>query len=208
MSYVVFLSGGIASGKSTVAKELAARGAACVDLDELSRATTRAGSPVNAELAKAFGADVLDPRTGELRRDVLARRAFATDEATKTLEAITHPAIRGLLLSWLSDHEGDEVCVVEVQLLDRVQSLLSLADEVLCVTCPLELRRERAVARGMRACDFDARVAKQPTDDYLASVATTVLSNSGNTEQLLSLIDEWWRGRVLCELARGTVSCE
>ena len=204
MARVVVLAGGIASGKSTVSRELKARGASCVDLDVLSREVTRVGSAVNERLAQAFGRDILDAQTGELRRGLLAQRAFASDERTRELESITHPAIRELLEQWLLSHADAPVCVVEVPLLDRVEDLLPLADEVLCVVCPVDVRRTRAVARGMSAQDFDARVAQQPSDEYLASVATTVLDNSGNNESLRAQVDAWWHACNGASLSHAT----
>ena len=193
MAQVVFLAGGIASGKSTVAKRLRQLGACCVDLDTISREVTSAGSAVVQQLAQAFGDAVVDQKTGELRRSELARMAFASEEGTRTLEGITHPAIRGALVAWLRAHESCGVCVVEVPLLDRVEDLIPMADEVLCVVCALPKRRQRAVQRGMDACDFDARVAKQPTDEYLSSKATTVINNNGDASALEALVDEWWK---------------
>lgn len=203
MAHVVFLCGGIASGKSTVSRELAARGAHCVDLDALAREATQAGSAVNERLAHAFGSDVLDPQTGELRRGLLARRAFVDEARTRELEQITHPAIRALLGQWLAAHADAAVCVVEVPLPDRMEDLLGMADEVLCVMCPVDLRRTRAVGRGMSAQDFDARMAHQPTDDYLASIATTVIDNSQNDESLRAHIDEWWQARTDAPLSHA-----
>lgn len=193
MPYVVFLCGGIASGKSTVARRLEALGAHRIDLDEISREVTQNGSPVNEQIAQAFGPDVLDEHTGELRRAVLAQRAFASAKNARTLEAITHPAIRELLRERLAQHGVDDVCVVEIPLLDRVEDLIPLADEVLCVTCPVAIRRVRAIGRGMDAQDFDARVSKQPTDAYLASKATAVLNNEGDASALATMVDEWWK---------------
>lgn len=193
--YVVVLAGGIASGKSTVARELASRGACLVDLDMISREVTAAGSPVCLRLAQEFGGDVLDGR-GALRRGVLARRAFASQEATKRLERITHPAIRERLAQWLDGQSEDTLCVVEVPLLDRMQELVSLSDEVLCVVCSLPVRRARAVGRGMEGPDFDARVTRQPADDYLVPQATTVLNNDGDERQLMKQIDDWWLRRA------------
>lgn len=192
--FVIFLAGGIASGKSTVLRELAARGARVADLDVISREVTAASSAVNAQIAEAFGPDVLDG-AGSLKRSVLAERAFASDEGTRLLESIVHPAIRKRLDSWLAEQESSSLCVVEIPLLDRVEDLIARADEVLCVVCPLELRRERARGRGMDARDFDARVSKQTTDDYLVAHATTVLHNGGSEEELLQQIDEWWQRR-------------
>ncbi len=192
--YVVFLAGGIASGKSSVARELMARGACLVDLDVLSREATAAGSPTNALLAQEFGADVLD-EAGSLRRGVLAQRAFASSEGTQRLEEIVHPAIRYLLAQWFQSQDDSAVCVVEIPLLDRVEDLIPTADEVLCIVCPVATRRVRAVGRGMDARDFDARVRQQPTDDYLVAHATTVFNNEGDESALVEQIDSWWRNR-------------
>ena len=189
--YVVFLAGGIASGKSTVLKELRHRGASCVDLDELSREVTAAGSPTNELLAEAFGEDVLD-EAGALRRAELARRAFASAEGTRLLERIVHPAIRKRLELWLAAQDRDAVCVVEIPLLDRVEDLISLADEVLCVVSSMDTRRMRAVGRGMTAADFDARVAQQTSDDYLIAHSTTVIRNDADKQTLVQSVNAWW----------------
>lgn len=194
--YVVVLAGGIASGKSTVARELEALGAYRVDLDDLSREVVLAGSPLLADVARAFGADVLDEGTGTLRRDVLAQRAFSSAEQTALLESLVHPAIRDLLARRLEEHAHEGLCVVEVPLLDRVEYLIDQADEVACVVCPVSLRRARAIARGMRAEDFDARVARQPSDDYLISHANTVFSNETDEDALRQQVAAWWNKRL------------
>lgn len=197
--YVVFLAGGIASGKSTVAGTLESLGALRIDLDALSREATQAGSATNALIADEFGADVVDAATGELRRGVLAGRAFADEGRTQALERIVHPAIRALLLARLdaAASEGTPVVVVEVPLLNKVEDLLPLADEVLCVTCPLGLRRERAVRRGVEADDFDARVRQQPTDDYLLRQAHTHLRNDVDKDALVRAVTAWWEARAV-----------
>lgn len=192
--YVVFLVGGIASGKSTVLRELKRRGACCADLDAISREVTQAGSPTNELLADAFGADILD-ESGALRRAELARRAFASSEGTRKLEQIVHPAIRERLGQWLDAQRPDAICVVEIPLLDRVEDLIALADEVLCVVSSMDTRRVRAVGRGMTVADFDARVAQQTTDDYLIAHSTTVFHNDEDMQTLIRTIDAWWEAR-------------
>ena len=82
--------------------------------------------------------------------------------------------------------------MVEVPLLDRVEDMFSLADDILVVVAPMDLRRERAVGRGMTAEDFDVRVSKQPSEDYLRTYATHVFDNSGNEEALRKQVDLWW----------------
>ena len=189
--YVVFLAGGIASGKSSVARKLRSLGACCIDLDQLSREATAAGSPALQSIAEAFGSDVLNGN-GELRRNVLAQRAFLSQDRTRLLESIVHPRIRELLFAWLKQQDKTAVCVVEIPLLDRTEDLLPTANEVMCVLCPLETRRERAIGRGMTGEDFDARVRMQPTDDYLASKATTLIRNDGDEQELKQEVTQWW----------------
>lgn len=194
----VFLAGGIASGKSTVARLLRERGAWLCDLDQVSRDVLEPGSPTLDEIAEAFGEDLLDPVTGELDRGLLAQRAFASDEETARLEAIELPAIKARLAQILTNTccaaTAPVVAVVEVPLLDRVEDLLPLADEVLVVTAPQLLRRYRAIGRGMAGEDFDARVARQASDEYLRAHATHIIENVGDADELEAKVDAWWQG--------------
>jgi dephospho-CoA kinase len=169
-----------------------------IDLDELSRDVCEPGSDVLPAIADEFGADVLDPVTGELDRALLASRAFADPRRARRLEEIELPAILGRLSAQLTQSPcGQEpaVCVVEVPLLDRMGATLALADEVMCVTCPLDLRRARALARGVSEPDFDLRVSLQPTEDYLLEHADTTLFNAGSASDLEDACDAWWRAR-------------
>ncbi len=197
--YVVFLAGGIASGKSSVARALERRGAWRIDLDQLSRAVLEPGCPCVDEVAEAFGADIIDAETGTLDRRSLASRAFADDESAARLEAIELPYIREMLVHVLEGgpcgQTEPSVCIVEVPLLDRMESMFNLADEILVVDCPVDLRRIRAIGRGMDADDFDRRAANQPSDEYLRNYATAVIDNSGGPSDLADQIDAWWRAR-------------
>lgn len=192
--YVVVLAGGIASGKSTVARMLEEHGALRIDLDELSRQATSVGSPAVQRIACEFGADVVDEH-GALRRAELARRAFATPESTRVLEDIVHPAIFSLLASSLAEAEASRVCVVEVPLLDRAEELVEMADEVVCVVCPLDERCRRARLRGLDEDDFYARVSRQTSDAYLEGHATTVIRNDKSERHLRACVEQWWRER-------------
>lgn len=198
--YTVFLAGGVGSGKSTVAKELELLGVSRIDLDQLSRDVLTANSPVTKQIAEVFGKDLLDPVTGELNRRLLAARAFSTQEYTAQLEAIELPAIRALLMSRLDElatrEDPPAMCVVEIPLLDRMVDALPMADEVLVVCCPLDLRRERAIERGMDGSDFDARAANQPSDKWLRAHATHVIENDGTRAELVEKVRSWYEERV------------
>ena len=195
---VVFLAGHIASGKSTVAAELVELGAWRIDLDRASRQVTIPKSPCLAELAAAFGEDIV-AADGSLDRALLASRAFASAEATERLEAIEHPYIRRALVEALSHaatvaEEGDCV-LVEVPLLDRVEDLLPMADAVVYVHCPFEKRLELARERGVAEEDFRARDARQPSEGYLRAHATDVIANEGSEDDLKRAARAWWTAR-------------
>lgn len=198
--YTVFLAGGIGSGKSTAARELERLGACRIDLDQLSREVLKPGSTIIVPIQEAFGADVVDAQTGELNRGLLAQRAFASQESIALLEAIELPAIAELLKERLASLAASDpqppLCVVEVPLLDRMESMRGLADEVIVVDVPLDVRRERAIGRGMTGEDFDARAANQPSDEWLRAHATTVIANDGTAEQLCQRIDAWYEQRM------------
>ncbi|WP_130812520.1 dephospho-CoA kinase [Olsenella sp. Marseille-P4559] len=196
--YKVFLAGGIASGKSTVARILEGLGAARIDLDQISRSVLSPRSACSDAVCQAFGADLADPTTGELNRTLLARRAFSTSEGGARLEAIELPHISRALADALDEEDRAgkaTVCVVEVPLLDRVEAMLSQVDEVLCVVAPLDVRRVRAQGRGMDPADFDRRVALQPPDEYLRSHADMVFDNANDEKDLVAQVHAWWDAR-------------
>ena len=194
--HTVFLAGGTASGKSSVARELERLGAWRIDLDEISRSVLAPGEPCVAEVCAAFGDDLVDEETGELDRALLARRAFADEASAELLERIELPYIRDMLVRMLTSgicgQREPACCVEEVPLLDRMEPMLDLADEVVVVTCPLEERRARACLRGMDAADFDRRVARQPSEEYLRAHATSVIDNVGDEAALLAGVRAWW----------------
>ena len=159
----------------------------------------RASTLVEAEGAlEAACAGSLDYAT--VNRPRLAERAFASQAETDALNAITHPRILARLGEIVAGpccmSAGAKVCVVEVALIELVREALVLADEVVAVSAPLGLRRERAVGRGMRAGDFDARNACQATDEERAAIARTVLQNDGDLDCLAAQIDAWWSARA------------
>ena len=134
-------------------------------------------------IADAFGPDLVDAK-GTLNRRLLAQRAFASAEETERLEAIELPAIRDELTMRLDllkkGANVPDLVVVEVPLPDRMGEMLGLADAVVCVSCPRDLRRERAIGRGMDSSDFDRRADRQLTDGQMAALADIVIDNTGD----------------------------
>lgn len=193
---MVGLTGGIGSGKSTVAAMLAARGAVVLDADQIAREVVEPGAPALAQLVERFGADILDDR-GALDRARLAERAFATDDARKDLEAITHPAIGAEFMRRLGECPKDAIVVHDVPLLaeSKKKSANTLPDyeQVIVVEAPLPTRLARLEARGVPRADAERRIAQQATDEERRALATWVVDNAGNLEALAAQVDAIWR---------------
>ncbi len=195
--FTVMVTGGIGSGKSTVCRLLGAHGAATLDMDGIARSLMDHNLEMRAQLVDEFGARILD-EAGEVDRAALARVAFTSPAATDALNAITFPHITRAAADYLTEvhcspRSAAPVQVVEVPLLTQVPEFAVLADAIISVNCPSDLRLSRAIARGMSAEDALARMAAQPTDDERNAIATHVLHNAGTLEELQAAVDEWWQ---------------
>jgi dephospho-CoA kinase len=196
---VVGLTGGIASGKSTFAAALRARGVPVVDADGLARAAVAPGTAALAEIARAFGADVLLP-DGSLDRKKVAARVFADAEARRRLEDITHPAVRRAMAEETGRlaAAGHPLALYDTPLLYEV-GLDALLDSVVVVWVPREVQRARLVLRdGLPAAEADARIAAQLPIDAKAARADFVVDNTGAPEELAAKAD-----RLLADLRAG-----
>jgi dephospho-CoA kinase len=187
---MVGLTGGIGSGKSTVAEMLGARGAIVVDADRIARLVVEPGRPALAKLVERFGPDILAP-DGSLDRPALAAKAFVDEESRKDLEAITHPAIGEEFLRQVAGAPPDGVVVHDVPLLVESKRGFDYAC-VIVVEAPLETRLARLEARGVPRDDAQRRIAMQATDEERRKVATWVVDNSGDVDALRRQIDRIW----------------
>ena len=181
----VGLTGGIGSGKSTVANMLAKEGFTVVDADQIAREIMEPGSPVLAEVADEFGADLLGD-DGALDRGELARRAFATTEDTKRLNAITHPAIRAESERRFAAAEeaGEQAVIYDMPLLVDL-GLNEDMDLTVVVDVDKEERIRRLVdKRGLDEADARSRMAQQIDDAARLAAADVVIDNNGPLEAL------------------------
>jgi dephospho-CoA kinase len=187
---MVGLTGGIGSGKSTVAALLAEHGAVVVDADAIAREVVEPGTPALAKLVERFGPEIL-AADGSLDRPALAARAFVTEETKKDLEAITHPAIGEEFLRRVGNAPDDAIVVHDVPLL--VESTRGFKyDAVIVVEAPLDVRLDRLEARGVPRDDARRRIALQASDDERRKVATWVVDNSGSRAELERQVDKIW----------------
>jgi dephospho-CoA kinase len=188
------LTGGIGSGKSTVARLLAAHGAVIVDADRIAREVVEPGTPGLAAVVEAFGARVLTA-DGTLDRPALAGIVFADPESRRRLDGIVHPLVRRRTAELVAAAPEDAVVVNDVPLLVETGQASSY-DLVLVVEADPEARVARLVQRGLSAEDARARIASQATDEQRRAVADVVLDNSGAPEDLAGQVERFWAGRV------------
>jgi dephospho-CoA kinase len=196
---VVGLTGGIASGKSTFAAALRARGVPVVDADALARAAVAPGTAALAEIARTFGAAVLGP-DGALDRKRMAALVFADPAARARLEAITHPAVRVAMAEETARlaAAGHDLVFYDTPLLYEV-GLERTLDSVVVVLAPPAVQRARLVARdGLTPADADARIAAQLPIAEKAARADFVVENAGAPDALGAKAD-----RLLADLRRG-----
>ncbi|WP_328531473.1 dephospho-CoA kinase [Nocardioides sp. NBC_00368] len=185
----VGLTGGIASGKSTVSELLAGFGAVIVDSDKIAREVVEPGTPGLAAVVEEFGPSVLT-ESGELDRAKVGEIVFADESARERLNAIVHPLVgaRSAELEETARAAG-RLVVNDIPLLVEV-GYAPFFDEVIVVDVPVETQVERAVARGMTEADARARIAAQASREDRLAVATYVIDNTGTLEDLRKRVEE------------------
>lgn len=192
----VGLTGGIGSGKSTVARRLAEHGAVVIDADAIAREIVEPGEPALREVVAAFGPEVLDSH-GRLDRPALAAKAFVDAESRSRLNAIMHPRIGARTGELIAAAASDAVVVHDVPLL--VEGGLAPAYHlVVVVDAPEEVRVRRLVeSRGMAEADARARIAAQATVDQRRAVADVWLDNSSTQDVVEAEVDSLWADRLV-----------
>jgi len=192
---LIALTGGIASGKSTIAARLAEHGAVVVDADRIVRDVQAPGSPVLDRIAAEFGADVIRA-DGELDRAALGARVFGDAEALGRLNAIVHPAVKAesqRRFAAARDADPAAVVVYDVPLLvearvDDPWDLIVVAD------APAAEREERLVhERGLDRAEARKRIASQVSDEKRREIADVVIDTAGSLDDTLRQTDDLWR---------------
>lgn len=190
---VIGLTGGIGSGKSTVARLLVEHGAALVDADQIAREVVEPSRPAHRALLQRFGTDIVTA-DGTIDRPALAARVFGDPVALADLNAITHPVIGAELLARRNAAAArGGVVVVDIPLLrDEHRRALELA-LVVVVDAPTEVAVERLVSqRGMDRTDAEARVAAQADRATRLAQADIVVDNVASPEDLRQRVDQLW----------------
>ena len=191
MTVRVGLTGGIGSGKSTVAALLAGKGAVVIDADRIAREVVAVGTPGLARVVAEFGTEILTAE-GELDRPRMGSLVFGDDEARRRLEAIVHPLVLERIVAIEAAAGQDDVVVQDIPLLAEGGRAGDF-DAVLVVDVPEEVQVERLVRdRGMTPEDAGARIKAQATREQRLAIATHVIENDGSLQELQARVDEVW----------------
>ena len=185
------LSGGIGSGKSTVAKILANLGAVVIDADVIAREVLEPNQAGYQRVIEVFGESILDSDR-RIDRKRLAELVFQDSDELAKLEAIVHPAVIARVAQIRNSLPESTVVVYDTPLLFE-KNLQGQFDKVLIVVTDSEHRKTRLIERGLEIRDIEARIANQATDAQRRTVADFVIENNGSPEQLQDQVTKVWQ---------------
>ncbi|PVE91682.1 dephospho-CoA kinase [Microbacterium sp. TPD7012] len=191
---LIALTGGIASGKSTIARRLAERGAIIVDADQIVRDVQSPGSPVLARIAETFGAEVV-ASDGTLDRAALGGKVFGDAELLTQLNAIVHPAVRAESQRRFEEAFAADpraVVVYDVPLLVEAR-VDDPWDMIVVAHAPASVRLRRLVElRGMDETAAQERIAAQVSDEKRLAIADVVIDTAGDIAETHAQTDALW----------------
>ena len=203
--FVIGLTGGIGSGKSTVSDMLRAKGATVVYADQIGHEVYQPGTAVWDEIVTAFGRQVL-AADDQIDRRKLGSIVFADPEARRRLNAITHPPMRRLMAERLDElrRQGVHVAVLEAALLIEAD-WVDLTDEVWLMLVPPAVAAQRLMERsGLSAEDAEARIASQLSNEDRLRHADMIIDTDCSLAEVARRVDEFWEGLMARLAARAT----
>jgi dephospho-CoA kinase len=188
---MVGLTGGVGSGKSTVAALLAAHGAVIVDADAIAREVVEPGTPGFDAVVAEFGDAIVGP-DGRLDRPALAAIVFRDDARRAALNAIVHPLVGQRTAELSAAAPAGSIVVYDVPLLVE-SNMAARFEAVVVVEASAPTRLERLDKRGMSESDARERMAAQASDEQRRAVATEVIPNDGTLDELRGYVDAVWQ---------------
>ena len=191
---VVGLTGGIGSGKSTVAQNFAELGALVIDADQLARMAIERGTDGFADVLLRFGDEVI--RNGDIDRKKLAEIVFSDEGARKDLERIIHPRVQALFAQAVADLDIDDILIYEIPLLVETGASDKF-DYIITVESDIELRKARLLKKGLYISQIEKRMASQASEEARTAVADAVIRNDGDEDSLLRQVENLWESVLL-----------
>lgn len=195
----VALTGGIGSGKSTVAEIFEELGALVIDSDQLAREVIERGTSGYDAVLSRFGDSIL--KEGEIDRSALGAIVFADDKARKDLEAIIHPLVRERSEKIASRAGDSRIVINQIPLLVETSGAKRF-DIVITVEADLEIRRERLRARGMKDYEISKRISAQASDEERKAIANIVITNNGSLDELTREVERVWESELKSRVAQ------
>lgn len=197
--YILALTGGLGSGKSTAADVFEQLGAVVIDLDDVAKTLLDKVPAVRDRVIETFGSGIVGA-DGRIDKRALASVAFSSAEQTARLEAITHPAVlaavSGALDTLALQGEPPRVVVLVIPLLAESPLFLEPVDAVLTISAPEDVRIDRALERGMSREDAEARIARQVGDAERRDISDYVIENDGDIESFRRAIAGFWESEI------------
>lgn len=188
--YIIGLTGGIATGKSTVLRMLEKLGAETIDADRIAHQVMEPGGPAYQAVVEAFGPDILHP-DGTIDRRKLGAIAFRDPKALKRLEALTHPAIGAEINRRLAASDAEVVVIEAIKLIES--GMHTRGDALWIVTAPREEQIRRLMRdRGLSRAEAEQRIDAQPPIEPKLPLADVVIHNDGSLEHLWEQVKTAW----------------
>lgn len=201
--YIIGLTGGIASGKSTIAARFAEHGAVVIDADVLAREAVEPGTPGLDAIARRFGPGVIGA-DGTLDRPALGAIVFADEQARADLNAIVHPEVKRRSQERIAEASANPAAIVvyDVPLLVETGRKDEF-DLVVVAFAPSEVRARRLTQiRGLEPGEAERRIAAQASDAQRAAVADVVIDTAGTLDHTISQVDVVWSDAVAAAARR------
>lgn len=193
MAYVVGLTGGIGSGKSTVSSLLAARGALVIDADAIVHELQRAGTPVFDEIVETFGPEIVGA-DGELDRKKLASIVFADPEQRNRLTSIVWPKVGERVVEALAAAPEEAIVILDVPLMaETPEGSRRNASKVIVVDASPESQLSHLAAKGISRADAEQRMAAQASRGERLKIADHIIENNGSLDDLEKQVDRVWQ---------------
>jgi len=193
MAYVVGLTGGIGSGKSTVCEMFARRGAKIVDADAIVHELQQPGTEVLKDMVDAFGPDICKP-DGTLDRPAVGRIVFADPAKRDILQRIVWPRVGARVAELVASATDDDIVILDVPLMaESTEGSRRFANTIVVVDAAPETQIAHLHAKGISRADAQARMAAQASREERLKLADHVLTNDGTVEELEKQVDALWR---------------
>jgi len=188
---VVGLTGNIATGKSTVGRMLAGRGATVIDADRVTHEVMQPGTAVHTAIVRVFGPQMVGPE-GEIEREKLAARVFADPQALARLERIVHPAVIEEVVRRIAAASGPVVVVEAIKLIES--GMAEGCDRIWVTTCSRQEQIRRVMAdRGMSREEAQLRVDAQPPQEEKIGRADVVIDTGGSMSDTRDQVHAAWK---------------